>query len=305
MKTLWTLLFFIFFSGKIFSQAYVPLNLDTSCVWVHDFSYYEGFNGVFTCNCELTTYVEKDTLINGFTYFKLKTYATSNSSSFPSEKINECNWKLQTKYTFIREDTLLKKIFKLAYDTVAVDFGLQINDTVNVFCTNGASTPVIDSVTIENFNGINRLCKWTTTSLMNPYRIIEGIGAEMNFPLRVFGEFCIPAYYLKCYKKNGITLYPNNPIDSCIKGPFVPVGIKENYVQNLEVIFANNGLKVENPKNEMLKITIFDMLGQVIYIEKFNESHFSKPIDCMATTGIYILRVDSKNETMSRKIVIN
>lgn len=253
----------------------------------------------------MTTYVEKDTLINGFTYFKLVTYTTSNSSSFPAYRIGECNWKLKTKYTFVREDTLLKKVFKLAWDSVAVDFGLQLNDTVNFYCTTGALAPIVDSVTMENFNGINRVCKWTTTAVLLPYRIIEGIGSEINFPLRVFGEFCEPAYFLKCYKKNGITLYPNNPIDSCIKGPFVPVGIKENYVQNLNVILASNILKVENPKNEMLKITIFDMLGQVIYVEKFNESHFAKPIDCMATKGIYILRVDSKNETMSRKIVIN
>lgn len=47
------------------------INIDTSCVWIHDLDYCDGYTGYpFKCNGEVTTLVEKDTTINGQNLFK-------------------------------------------------------------------------------------------------------------------------------------------------------------------------------------------------------------------------------------------
>lgn len=104
-----------------------------------------------------------------------------------------------------------------------MQYNLQIGDTVR-----SHKNYTIDSITTENFNGVSRICRWSHLFSNNsPYRIIDGIGADINFPISAYGEWQSPVYLLKSFNKNRVTLYPNNPLDSFTKMPLAPVGIIE------------------------------------------------------------------------------
>jgi hypothetical protein len=105
------LLLILFFAKQMQAQNYIPMNLDTSCFWVNDASFYNGFSGSpVYCNYESTSYVEKDTIINGLHYFKIISYLSTHLSANPSWAINECNFIDKTnRVSFMREDTILKK----------------------------------------------------------------------------------------------------------------------------------------------------------------------------------------------------
>jgi hypothetical protein len=105
-------------SFQINAQTYTPMNLDTTCFWVNSCQVY--FNGP-KCDNSITSFIEKDTVINSMQYFKLVSYF--NSSSITPNCIFYLGY-INTPH-FIREDTLAKKVWM--YDganpeTLLVDF---------------------------------------------------------------------------------------------------------------------------------------------------------------------------------------
>lgn len=290
--------------GFTFSKAQTSpyIHLDTSCVWIHDLDYYDGFDSFpFTCNGEVTTYVEKDTIMINKKWFKLITYPSSDAIS----NFSTMNWKCygiaKEFVSYVHEDTINNIVYDASFggDSLLIQYNLVQGDTIKSYPGNR----IIDSITVEIFNGVARACKWSyVTILGQSTRIIEGIGPETNFPIQYFGEWAKPAYYLKCFKKNGITLYPNNPIDSCIKKPIIPLNILEEH-SDVGVQFYHNQLSI---KGEFLPISysIFDMSGRKILEEQIREFKFARNLQSILPTGIYILHVQTKKEKLTQKISI-
>jgi hypothetical protein len=281
------------------SQSSPYINIDTSCIWVHDFHYYDGFAGFpFNCDGEVTTYIEKDTLINNLHYFKLITYPSADAISSSATRDWECKGLAKTRISYLYEDTLNNVIKRFVYDSISLQYNLQIGDTVKSHLNY-----TIDSITSEMYNGIARICRWSHLNMSNfKYRIIDGIGAELNFPISLYGEWQFPVYFLKCFKKNGVTLYPNNPVDSCIKKPLVPVGIKE-WEKNLLVNFSSNQLTIQHANHKLI-YSIFDLTGRKLISVEVNEPNYQKSFNFLYPSGIYILQIKNENHYLNQKIVI-
>ena len=302
MKKLVTIFAMILSGFYAKSQSSSFINIDTSCVWVHDLDYYDGFDGFpFTCNGEVTTYVEKDTFFNNKIWYKLVMYPSTDAIS----NFYTMNWKcygIAKQYVrFIHEDTINKIVYSAQFggDSLLLQYDLMLGDTVKSHPGNR----IIDSITVENFNGISRTCKWSFISIIGQSkRIIDGIGPESNFPISYFGVWDRPSYYFKCFKKNGVTLYPNNPLDSCIKKPLVPVGINE-WKANLFVNFSSNQLTIQHV-NHKLMYFIFDLTGRKIISEEVKEQNYTKSFGHLLPSGIYILQINNGTQYLNRKIVI-
>lgn len=281
------------------SQSSPYIHIDTSCVWIHDLNYYDGYAGYpFTCYAEVTSYVEKDTMINNVSYFKIITYPTSDAISSPMIRDWQCKGMAKMKITYLHEDTLNNVINNLYSYPIALQYNLLVGDTVKA-----ALSYTIDSITTEIFNGISRTCRWShLASLSSNYRIIDGIGPEINFPISNYGEWQTPTYILKCFKKNGVTLYPNNPVDSCIKKPLVPVAVND-ITRELIINFSLNQLTIQHANHKLI-YSIFDLTGRKLISAEVNEQNFKMTFNNAYPAGIYILQIKNENQYLNQKIVI-
>ncbi len=309
MKPKFLLIVFLFLSLKSFSQNYIPMNLDTSCYWVNDFHYYDGFSGSpFSCTGETTSYVEKDSLINNTNYKKVITYSSSDFTS----SINTIQMKFQCYSKapknisiFLREDTIQKKIFYLVdflsgQELELLDFGLNIGDSVH---STASMSPIVDSLSIVNFNGINRNVIFSTAGIVGLYSIIEGVGASYNFPLGGYGEWLMPIFALKCYSKGGQILYGDTS-QPCLKRPAIAVSTKDVFKNNFTLTYSNNSFQINNPNNEKLNIVLLDLTGNKIISETTNSIYYQSKIANSISTGIYFLQVGNEKGRVVKKIIV-
>jgi hypothetical protein len=300
-------IFFAFFTFQVSAQTYLSLNLDTSAIWVHEFSKYSGASGgPITCYAEFTTIVEKDTTIGAYIYHKLLTYLSDDMGAFSGPTCFAVVPK-NDRITFIREDSSSKKVYKIwpnGVDSVVLDFGLSSGDTLEL----GLNTlnPVIDSVTINTILGVARECRWGNIPMGGGiYRTIEGVGASSNFPIIDYGEWLIPVYNLKCYKKNGMILYQRDITDSCQKKPKIIVSVNDVDKNGLKLNMTNQQFLIENPEADDVTFSIISIDGKIIVSHSFNDSFKSIPSSQMLCSGIYIVSIQTKSKNIQRKVFID
>lgn len=279
------------------AYSYKPFEIDTSCYWVNNFFYYYG--SPFTeCRAEKTTVVEKDTLIGPYVFYKLRTYTSEIYSSTP-QLACEYFYMQNDIIQYIREDTSARAILD-NQNNILLDFNGNIGDTINMGVA--SINPIIDSITINNFNGTNRKIRWCHWGINNgPFETIEGVGATYNFPPRGYGEWGTPCYNLICYSKQGIKQYPNDSTTLCFKKPPVPVSVENIHIKNLKYKLYNKQLRIESQQFPVM-ISITDLMGHILLLKTLDNS---SNIDLsFLSASIYILRIKSNNGNIIEKVLI-
>jgi len=298
MKNILLLLFLSF--GYCYGQTYTyqPMNLDTSCFWVHQY-YYWSNGGLTECYGERITIVEKDTLIGANLFYKLRTYTSDINISDPKIVCDNMHFKYDN-IIYLREDTSIHKLLD-SFGNIVIDFDKNIGDTMDVGLL--SNNPIVDSITINSYNGVTRKAHWGQVGLLGPYATIEGIGANFNFPVREYGEWMNPVYTLKCYSKNGQIIYPDNPIDSCVRNPKVFVGIEDYSIKKVKYSIINRRFQILESSEYPIKFSLYDLTGKALYnaiIKK--DEHIDVPE--FITAGLYLLSLGNSKAIFNNLILI-
>jgi hypothetical protein len=281
--------------------VYQPINFNASTFWNMSYKLYHG-GPYIDCSAEQTFEVLADTIINNKQYWKTHNYFTS----FWVGSTYNCYpyfISFNNSFLYLREDSLLRKVFKLNADTAneieLVNYGLMPSDTLNL----ENHKFEIDSVGIENINGTNRRVQYFT-NFGSVQKTIEGVGCTMNMPISFFNEWGIPGFELQCFNNNGSTLFSNtNFTKPCIKNAQAFLATTTEKMATLEIINSNNFLLLNNTKEESIAVNIYTIAGQKIlnfqFYKKENKINLSG-----LTKGIYLVEATTKQKRMIEKIVI-
>ena len=303
MKHLFIVCLFILLP-KIFNAqtyAYKPIGFDTSCYWVEHWHMYDGGDPM-DCTGERLISIEKDSIINGVQYWKAINYPTTKWSGFGTL----CNSFYLNSYQFIREDTIARKIFKYTPngETVILDFNLQVNDTFNI--NYYSYNPIVDSITRDVLlNGDSTTIQHGHFGISNHYKTIEGVGANFNFIWSGYGEWGTPLYTLKCFNKNGQTLYIDSSMSyDCIKKPlYDPTSIANISSKDLDIRFNNHQLSFNNTLGNIGTYCLIDMQGNCIIKKQFSESFVATQLPALPI-GIYLFKINVGNLLYVEKLKI-
>lgn len=300
-------IFFLFIACRATSQVYLPLNIDTTSIWVHEFYYYSGSSGApVSCYAERTTIVEKDTIIGLYAYHKLVSYLSDDMGSLTSGSCYSAIPKYD-RVTFVREDSVNRKVYKIwgnGTDSVILDYNVNIGDTLELGA--GNLNPIVDSITTENFLGVTRTCRWGHIYLTsNIYRTIEGIGASSNFPEIGYGEWLIPEFNLKCYKKNGVILFQRDITDTCLKKTKINVSVNDINKNPIYYTSSVNSFSVFNADNEAIELKVYSIDGKTVFKKSFYENNYLFSFDSHLNDGLYIISLRWKKGLLNFKMMKN
>lgn len=293
------LLVFIIATATQLSYAqYRPLPMQNA-EWVN-------WGGLYLLSCPTCTFVnhkyytDGDTIINSNTYVKLKKMeipAINDVSIYPT-------------YTgAIRQDTLNKKIYVVLTDStterILYDFSLQVGDTINSVLHDLASDCVGFNVeTISSIDSIlingNYHKRFNVQGSCNSVSYIEGIGSDYGliFPNRLDEK----ESHLTCTKVNGQTYYPSNTSQCDL---ITSIGSLHNVF--VVDIFPNPtadevNIVLSNKINLSASIIIYNTLGEIIIQEKMSTNEKKLDISTLPN-GLYFLKINSKENTITKKII--
>ena len=279
---------------QIKAQTYTPMNLDTTSFWVNSCQVY--FNGP-KCENSITSFIEKDTVINSIQYFKLVSYF--NSSTITQDCLLYLGY-INTPH-FIREDTVARKVWM--YDGVnpeisLVDFNLNQNDTLHLCSTAFA----IDSVVMDTIANMPRRLQYYHTLLGGGNTFtIEGIGNTENFPYCGYGEWQTPFYSLQYYCKNGQQLYPDNTIGSCIRP--TPLSAAQIDNQPFDFKYSSNVLNLKHV-TEQTKLQVLTYTGQEVLNQFIKDVNYQIDFSQLVSSGIYIVLLQDTRRYQAIKILV-
>lgn len=293
------LLVFIIATATQLSYAqYRPLPMQNA-EWVN-------WGGLYLLSCPTCTFVnhkyytDGDTIINSNTYVKLKKMeipAINDVSIYPT-------------YTgAIRQDTLNKKIYVVLTDStterILYDFSLQVGDTINSVLHDLASDCVGFNVeTISSIDSIlingNYHKRFNVQGSCNSVSYIEGIGSDYGliFPNRLDEK----ESHLTCTKVNGQTYYPSNTSQCDL---ITSIGSLHNVF--VVDIFPNPtadevNIVLSNKINLSASIIIYNTFGEIIIQEKMSTNEKKLDISTLPN-GLYFLKINSKENTITKKII--
>ena len=280
------------------SYSYKPLDLDTSCYWVHNFFYYFG-TPHYECKAEKITRVEKDTIIGAYKFYKLRTYTSEIRLSTPQSACEYLYMK-NDNIQFVREDTITHTVID-NFNQILINFDANVGDTLDM--GSGSINPIIDSISINNINGIDRKIMWCHWGIgSSPFASIEGIGTTYNFPPRGYGEWGTPSYELVCFSKNGVKQFPNDISTQCLKKPPIPVNVLDIQLNHLKYNLFNKHLIIESTQYPVT-ISIRNIFGNSVFVNNITDK---SPIDLSnLKNSIYIMSLDNHKEKLIKKILID
>lgn len=277
-------------SMQVMAQPYKSMFGKDSTEWVINWYNLDDFDNYSSI------YVEKDTLVNGYTYKKLVIeYFT------PSEYDG-----------LFREDTITGKVWYRpvspisAEDTAAMlafDFNLEEGDSFDIsnmalypgpFYSTVDSVKYIDGVKHIYFNAEYEWAPNPSAYPSEPFTMIEGIGGNMG-PLwkKEAGE--LRGQYLMCsYKDGERTSYENIRYERLC--PTIWTGIPAQTFRPFKLILYPNPtsdyFRIKGlGKGEVKRLEIFDYMGRKVKVlENPQFDHRVDVIDFPA--GLYLLRID-------------
>lgn len=311
-----------------FSQTYKPM-LKENKTWDildEDFSPNPPCN--FTYMYYLKYYLEGDTIVDGFQYYKLQ---QQKATIYPMIAPGLCAPSLpplvyDTLETFsgilLREDSVQRKIWKkevFGSDTseyLIYNFSLNIGDTMtsmsstSQFTTGFIGSPVkgvIDSISFItlNNNDITRVFYINPIdfySFDHPFYIMEGVGSLQGFHSPFKHDF-ESTYHLVCVNDEGINLF-SNPNYSCgyllNDKNEVKKGISFEFFPN-----PNNGENISIVGENIKTVDILNIQGQLIKTIEVTTNEIRINIE-NKTKGIYFVKSKFKNGAIViKKLVIN
>lgn len=164
----------------------------------------------------------------------------------------------------------------------------DVSEPVNIF---------IESKSIEDFNGISR----TVWNLSFSGNWIQGLGSNSN----MLDVFQIPLGYTGystnslCAYFNGTQIYSNPDFNFCDD-----TGIKTMELKQINISpnpFSSN-INISFPELLDTEIKIFDITGNLIFSTYKNQIDLTIDLHGL-NPGIYFLKIESKKQTVCRRIV--
>ena len=302
-------IFLLSFGPKMLQGQYIPM-VEEGKYWIY-LNYYISGDNLLPVSGHAITF-ESDTIINSIGYKKVYKLLLKGGHPCMYPPCWQFTYPYQTEskslISFIREDTLQKKIYNLPLsswefcDTVEhliFDYSLGIGDTINsciydfILASYDTVTPsgIVDSIGKKELFGKNRNTIFTTGFL--PYgqdifiqqiSIVEGVGLE------VAGIFFNPLSVLYDFCEGGI-----NPCQ-LLSSNF---GIENSKPINIFPNPTKGILQISTEEAEFKSIRIYSTMG--LFLAEFPNIN---SIDISnLENGIYFLELISKsNERIVKKI---
>jgi hypothetical protein len=292
MKQLFTLGFLIVTINL--SAQYLPLHLEVGTYWKVDAWNSQGGAPV---TVETKSESIKDTVINGYTYYQIRTIKKGWASGLVYYPVEY--------YTYLRNDTINKKVYSYTNgnDSLIYNFDLNIGDTLFSTIYSNPAYLIIDTIFNTNYFGISRKVFATKGTLGNYERkLIEGLGSEFGFIAYSYSPGFENGAFTKCIKYKGTTLYGDSSI-SCD----LPLAI--NNIQNsMKVkVYPNptsNTLIVELEKSFKGNCTLELKTIYGTTLIKKETKLATETINCNnLSTGIYTLSIRQDDDIFIQKIV--
>jgi hypothetical protein len=215
-----------------------------------------------------------DTIINNFTYQKLRSVDKFSSSGY--------------YLGAMREDTILQQVFYrdmyMTEDGLLYDFSLQQGDTVSIISNTGMkgfsllySVDSLDQVPDEN--GALRKRMYMSANMNNSGEVwVEGVGSSQG--LISPGNWSYMAdlnWSLLCSKRDGEVVYYNPLLDTCyidyvgipkINSGATAIHISPNPVADVSVLQFTNNI------NDCFILEIYSLMGQLLRRETSTGNQF-------------------------------
>ncbi len=245
--------------------------------------------------------IDGDTIINNKTYKKLYQYAESTTPRL---------------YAFYREDTILKKVYRLNYSDFDVneilifDFSLSVGQT---FFYDSYSI-VLDSISNKIILNSRNDPESVFLSIKNPNIFyfnngiiwIEGIGSPGAI-LSPFGTICY-----SCQDNNLLCHFDSSGnLDYHLKTQYEINNCYGPNINDISQINDNNINIYPNPSNNgifnisganLIGYQIFDMHGQLVKMQSKQSRIIILDISNF-TNGLYIIKLESNNNSIYKKLI--
>jgi len=297
MIILFTCFFTVTIALSVSSQTYHKL-IRTNTFWD---------NFITDVQCYLTAnrvcFTNNDTIIQGNTYRISRQYAyqtqDTTSGLFCPPFVVSNTYGLGT---FLREDTILKKVYinepyDTPHDQLLYDFSLQVGDTLQSFY-NGNYTLVltsIDTVTLNNGDGTRKRFSFNHNPLVN---YIEGIGGSQGLFNPIFITENMGGYF--CINDNGTNIWGDQCSYFFVGTDNLPLverfSITPNPAHSYFTVHLGKPIKNAN-------LQLFNLSGQLLISTPITESETKIMVDCFSQ-GLYLTQLTSNEGIVKGKILI-
>ena len=275
--------------------------LDHTSTWIEEIADFPVGAGYWTLQYNTITF-EKDTFINGHSYFIPKYSITKNTyDSITDTLINETEFSYFASPKRDENGVIYSCCDSLNQETPLHDFNLTIGDTAISFCYLPQVVNFIDTVFVGN---IPRKRFFFTNN--NIDYLIEGIGTSRGFawqPCPFGGIETI--FELHCYGQQGQYLQLNSGTDCSNL-----VSVKESIELQLEYqIYPNPfmdyfAVQFENSIQKNLFVQIINLHGEIIFEKWIFSSNGAIRFDLgFLPSGIYFITFLNSTEFQTKKIV--
>lgn len=303
-------LIILLFSVQVaFSQGNLPTLNDSTGAWRVNYITDNGSGGTWFTQDKYRYTFNGDTLINGIIYSKLcKGGHYYEVNFFGGETFNHRYYsneyagairEAEARWYFYGGSDLLPEQEYLLYD-----FALNVGDSLPITFNNpdvGLTIASIDTVLINNverrrFNIAGQIGPGATC-------IIQGIGSDVGLiePIQQFEQI----WGLVCYAEDGVPCWPESGIECDLSVNSPSVGItKDIEISVYPNPFTSTALlkfpEIQQPG--MLQVT--DILGNLLLQYELTCGQKEMEIQPGLKSGIYLLRINAADRTLSRKFVV-
>jgi hypothetical protein len=244
--------------------------------------------------------LEGDTVWNGKTYKNLYTCDADPSVS---------NWDIGSDYLY-REEA--GKVFKVNFwseqEELVYDFNLNIGDSVyvdSIYANAYAYVTLVDSIIIDG-------AYHKQIHFDSPQDIwVEGLGS-LHSPFNpIQYSFLIPGgFELLCVTNQNGTIYMNPSYHKCYIDTTYITSQPELFQSSSEIKVSNNPMKtfslikIQGSVDGFEKYSLFNSCGMMIKSGTIKDNTFTIQRENLSS-GIYFLKVYSKEVILSKKLIID
>jgi hypothetical protein len=250
---------------------------------------------------EVKYFMDGDTVLNGLSYIKIKSYGWYGSSG-----INGCEpwayWTYHGTPSYVgglRNDTAQRKVYFLrssdTTESLLYDFSLSIGDTLHP----GFNNLNAGDVVVDSFDSVFVGNNYRRIMYVNSYGggsisgIIEGIGSQSGLVEDLFMGFGFGSH-LNCYAESNQTMYSLNPNLTLCQ---FALGGEENLFVDFPVVFPNpfsDQLNIRPKAGKFLtRAVLYNLNGQEVW--RWEGRSEEKQLIPQIPTGFYALHLELDN----------